>query len=193
MEKGCGKMRIIAGEFGGIPLQAVPGSNTRPTTDKIKESMFNIIGQYLDGGIVLDFYAGSGALGLEALSRGADEVYAFERFRKAQETIAKNVAKAHIEERYHLLKGDNQKQLKSLRKKAPNLQFDWVFLDPPYKGQHLEDLLIQFQEEGWLSDQVTVVCELDSQDNLPDTVGNLHAFKNATYGHTRVVCYRFAA
>ncbi len=185
-------MRVIAGEFGGIPLQAVPGKNTRPTTDKVKESMFNIIGQHLKGGRVLDFYAGSGALGIEALSRGADFVYGCEKNRQAQETILKNIVKTHVEGRYRLLTADNQRSLKRLRQEEPQLTFDWIFLDPPYKGQTLLALLKQFQEEQWLSDGATLVCELGSEDNLPEKVGQLVCFKNVVYGITRVVCYRLA-
>ena len=80
-------MRIIAGKFGGRRLKAVPGMKTRPTTDKVKESMFNIIGPYFDGGNVLDLFAGSGGLSIEAVSRGADQAYLIDRQYQAIKTI----------------------------------------------------------------------------------------------------------
>ncbi|MDO4670678.1 MAG: 16S rRNA (guanine(966)-N(2))-methyltransferase RsmD [Aerococcus sp.] len=184
-------MRVISGDCGGIPLKAVPGKTTRPTTDKIKEAMFNLIGQYLSGGAVLDFYAGSGALGIEALSRGGDVVYGFERDRKAIATIEQNVDKVHATARYHLFKGDNQKRLKQLRMDEPDLQFQWVFLDPPYKAQRLVPLLEEFQAENWLDEEVIVVCELGAEDTLPDQISQLHKVKEAVYGITRIVCYCF--
>ncbi|MDO4680623.1 MAG: 16S rRNA (guanine(966)-N(2))-methyltransferase RsmD [Aerococcus sp.] len=185
-------MRVIAGEYGGIPLKAVPGKGTRPTTDKIKESMFNLIGQFLNGGNVLDFYAGSGALGIEALSRGADTVYAFERSRSAIETIEQNVQKVHATERYYLFPGNNQKRLQTLRDQDATLAFQWVFLDPPYKAQKLVSLLTQFQLDHWLAPGAVVVCELGKEDTLPETIDDLTKFKDVTYGITRVVCYHYA-
>lgn len=184
-------MRVIAGEYGGIPLKAVPGKGTRPTTDKIKEAMFNLIGQFLNGGAVLDFYAGSGALGIEALSRGGETVYAFERSRLAIDTITANVAKVHAESRYHLYRGNNQKRLAELRAAKPDLAFQWVFLDPPYKGQQLTQLLADLQANHWLADQAVVVCELGAEDTLPAQIAQLVKFKEATYGITRVSCYRY--
>ena len=84
-------MRIIAGEFGGRRLKAVPGMKTRPTTDKIKESMFNIIGPYFDGGRALDLFAGSGGLSIEAVSRGVDQAVLIDRQYQAIKTIKENI------------------------------------------------------------------------------------------------------
>ena len=84
-------MRIISGEFGGRRLKAVPGQNTRPTTDKTKESLFNILGGYFDGGVMLDMYSGSGAVAIEAVSRGMDRAFLFENNRLAQKTIEQNI------------------------------------------------------------------------------------------------------
>lgn len=182
-------MRVIAGEFKGHRLEAVPGKNTRPTTDKIKEAMFNRLGQYLDGGNVLDLYAGSGALGLEALSRGADRVYGFERHREAVKTIQKNIHKLRVESRYHLFIGNNQKMLEKLRETEPSLTFDWIFLDPPYRGQKIEATIQFLEERHWLNEQSVIVCELSKEDQLPERIGHLICYKSATYGITRLVYY----
>ena len=84
-------MRVVAGEFGGRRLKAVPGMKTRPTTDKVKESMFNIIGPYLNGGNVLDLFGGSGGLSIEAVSRGADSATLIDRQYQAIKTINENI------------------------------------------------------------------------------------------------------
>src|SRR6476620_7456044 len=84
-------MRIISGNKKGLPLKAVPGKGTRPTTDKVKESIFNMIGPYFDGGNGLDLYAGSGGLGIEGLSRGLDSVIFVDQDKKAIQTIHDNL------------------------------------------------------------------------------------------------------
>ena len=126
-------MRIIAGKFGGRRLKAVPGMKTRPTTDKVKESMFNIIGPYFDGGNVLDLFAGSGGLSIEAVSRGADQAYLIDRQYQAIKTIKENVAVTKAEDQFQIFKTDARKALTKLAEKQ--IKFDLVFLDPPYKQQ----------------------------------------------------------
>ncbi|MDK6804445.1 16S rRNA (guanine(966)-N(2))-methyltransferase RsmD [Aerococcus sp. UMB7834] len=184
-------MRVIAGEMGGQRLKAVPGKNTRPTTDKIKESMFNRIGPYFDGGIGLDFYAGSGALGIEALSRGIEKIYAFENNRKAQATIRDNVETLRLTDRYELLRGDNRHGLKNLLAREKGLQFDLVLLDPPYEGQKLLEILEEFQELDCLADDAIILCELGKEDDLPEVIGQLERWQDVTMGITRLVTYRY--
>ena len=180
-------MRVIAGKFGKHRLKAVPGDNTRPTTDKIKESLFNIIGPYFDEDTrVLDFYAGSGALGIEAISRGAAVVYGFEKNRQAQATIKENVAAVRIEDQYVLKSGDNRNAIQQLRQADKDLQFDLVFLDPPYKGQQLEDVINGFLADHLLAPDARLICELDKRDKLPEAFGPLKQIKDVTYGITRI-------
>ena len=184
-------MRVIAGKFGKHRLKAVPGDNTRPTTDKIQESLLNILGPYFDEDTrVLDFYAGSGALGIEAISRGAAVVYGFEKNRQAQATIKENVAAVRIEDQYVLKSGDNRKAIQQLRQADKDLQFDLVFLDPPYKGQQLEDVINGFLADHWLAPDARLICELDKRDKLPEAFGPLKQIKDVTYGITRILVYQ---
>lgn len=153
--------------------------------------MFNIIGPYFSEDTrVLDFYAGSGALGIEAISRGAEHVYAFEKNRQALATIKENVSAVRIEDQYTLKAGDNRKGLHQLRQENPDLQFDLVFLDPPYKGQQLVDVIESFLADKWLATNARLVCELDKKDVLPEAFGDLKVIKDVTYGITRIVIYR---
>jgi len=156
----------------------------------VKEAIFNIIGPYFDGGNVLDFYAGSGALGLEALSRGADQVYAFDKSRQAVDTIRANAALLHEEERVHVYSGNNRTALRHLRQKEADLQFQWLFLDPPYRKQRIAQDLELLLEGSWIAPGGIVVCELSDEDNLPNQVSSLHAFRQADYGSTKIVCYQ---
>lgn len=111
-------MRVVAGEYGGRRLKAVPGMKTRPTTDKVKEAMFNIIGPYLDGGQVLDLFAGSGGLSIEAVSRGADHATLVDRQYQAIKTIHENLSVTKEEDKFTVLKGDAYKMLNKLAKRS---------------------------------------------------------------------------
>lgn len=183
-------MRVIAGEHGKRKLKAVPGKNTRPTTDKIKESVFNMIGPYFDEETtILDFYAGSGALGIEALSRGAHYAYFCERNRQALTTIRENITTLGLENRAEVLGGNNLRALAQLREQHPTLNFDLVFLDPPYKKQQLVKTLTMLVNDNWLKKTSRVICEMEKTDELPDEVAGLGKIKDVTYGITRIVIY----
>ena len=97
-------MRVVAGTAKGLPLKAVPGTSTRPTTDKVKESIFNMIGPFFDGGTAVDLFAGSGGLGIEALSRGIDRVIFTDKDRKSIETIRANLEKTKLQEQAEVYK-----------------------------------------------------------------------------------------
>lgn len=128
-------MRVIAGELKGRHLKAVPGSTTRPTSDKVKESIFHMLGPFFEGGLCLDLFAGSGALGIEAVSRGMDKVIFIEKSSAAIRIIHKNVEMLKIESRCEIYRNDAYRALQILTKK--NLQFDLIILDPPYdKGYY---------------------------------------------------------
>lgn len=124
-------MRIIAGKFRSRRIFAPPGEATRPTSDRLRETLFNVISGDVPGSVFLDLYAGSGAVGLEALSRGAVKVYAVERDRAAQRLVEQNLAALGITEHFELLKTDVAPGLRELA--ADGVQFDIVFLDPPYE------------------------------------------------------------
>ncbi|WP_124058081.1 16S rRNA (guanine(966)-N(2))-methyltransferase RsmD [Vaginisenegalia massiliensis] len=182
-------MRVISGEFGSRPLQAVPGQNTRPTTDKIKEGMFNLLGGYFDGGICLDFYAGSGALAIEAVSRGMDRAVLTEKYRPAINTIEKNLAMTKQEAKFDLLIGQNRSALASYIQQHPTCQFDLVFLDPPYKNQQIINDIDWLNNLGVLSSTCRILCETDAQTNLEDSFDGWTKVKFKVYGQTNVHLY----
>jgi 16S rRNA (guanine966-N2)-methyltransferase len=119
-------MRVIAGEFRSRRLKSIPGLETRPTPDRMRETLFNILGPALKGATFLDGYAGTGAVGIEALSRGARHVFFLERSRPAVDAIRENLASLKVEARATVIRGMVLSQLE--RNRA-----DFVFLDPPYE------------------------------------------------------------
>lgn len=182
-------MRIVAGDYGGRRLKAVPGMKTRPTTDKVKEAMFNIIGPYFDGGKVLDLFAGSGGLSIEAVSRGAEKATLVDRQYQAIKTIKENIAVTKEAERFEVLKGDANKMLLKLAKDKRT--FDYIFLDPPYKEQQIIELMQKLSDLALLNDDALIICETDQQAKLPAEVPNFAFIKQADYGITELTFYRY--
>ena len=119
-------MRVIAGEFRSRRLKSIPGAATRPTSDRLRETLFDILGPRIEGAAFVDAYAGTGAVGIEALSRGASHVYFLERNRAALEVIRENIAALGVEARATVIPGG---ALSSLMRHASGI----VFLDPPYE------------------------------------------------------------
>lgn len=182
-------MRIVSGKFGGIRLEGVKGDKTRPTTDKVKESLFSMLGAYFDGGSFLDLYAGSGAVGLEAISRGMDSAVLVDRQYQAVKTIKDNLAKIHVEDQVRVIKGAAEKVLIDLATEGQ--RFDIVFLDPPYKLQKMVVVMEQLQQLNLLEDGATVICETDNETELPEQFANFKRTKQKEYGLTRLNFYRF--
>ncbi len=183
-------MRVISGEYGSRRLKAVPGSNTRPTTDKIKEGMFNLLGGFFDAGRALDLYGGSGALAIEAVSRGMAEAVITEKYRPAIQTIRENVAMTKEEAKFTILPGDNRASLKKWQASHQGLTFDLVFIDPPYKNQTIEADIQWLEQQGLLNEDTLILCESDDQTVLPESMQAWEKIKEKHYGQTFVRLYQ---
>lgn len=177
-------MRVVAGQFGGRPLKTLAGQTTRPTTDKVKGAMFNMIGPYFEGGRVLDLYAGSGSLAIEAISRGMAEAVLVEKDRQAQAIIQENIKMTKSEGQFRLLSMADQQALSQLTG-----QFDLVLLDPPYAKEQIVAVITELEERGLLSQEVMIVCETDKQVVLPEEVSNFGIWKQKVYGISQVTVY----
>ncbi|OIK14059.1 16S rRNA (guanine(966)-N(2))-methyltransferase RsmD [Bacillus sp. MUM 116] len=180
-------MRVVSGSCKGRPLKAVPGNTTRPTTDKVKEALFNMIGPYFNGGIGLDLFAGSGGLGIEAISRGLDKVIFIDRDVKAIQVIRENIKSCSFEEKTEVYRNDADRALKALIKRE--IRFDYIFLDPPYKKQQLVSLMQKIMEEKILKEDGLVVCEHSHDVELPQAVGELTQIKYEKYGIIAITIY----
>src|SRR5699024_8038325 len=137
-------MRIITGTLRGRTIQTVPGTTTRPTSDKIKEAIFHVIGPYFDGGTSLDLYAGSGSLGIEAISRGMDRAIFIDRANEAIKTIRKNIKQLQIEENAEIYRNSALRALEILARKQE--RFDLIFIDPPYDSKEYTAVLQKIKE-----------------------------------------------
>lgn len=180
-------MRIVAGEFRSRVIKAVCGDSTRPTSDKIKEAIFSRLGPYFEGGMMLDLFGGSGNIGLEAISRGMQEVYVCDAHPKAIETIKDNVQSLGVGNRCHIKKCDYHAMLEMCH--TQGVSFDLIFLDPPYKKQQIGEILSYIDHHGLLHKDGNIVCESLKDDDFEETYGELHKVKDVTYGITRITYY----
>lgn len=182
-------MRIIAGERKGLPLKSVPGESTRPTTDKVKEAIFNMIGPYFDGGLGLDLYAGSGSLGIEALSRGLSKVIFVDRDLKAVQTIKFNLKRSQYASSAEVYRNDAKAALRALKKR--NLKFSYIFLDPPYNRNSIKNEIESIYHYQLLETDGKVIAEHSSKQELPETIEKLEKQKFEIYGNTAISIYAF--
>lgn len=181
-------MRVVSGDKKGLSLKAVPGTTTRPTTDKVKEAIFNMIGPYFDGGIGLDLFGGSGGLGIEALSRGLQSMIFVDRDGKAIRTIKENLDFCKLTDRAEVYRNDAERALKAIEKRE--LQFDLIMLDPPYKAQKLLHLMEEIQQRHLLKEEGIIMAEHENNVELPEVIGKLHRVKKEVYGLTVISIYK---
>ena len=149
-------MRVIAGTAKRIQLKTIEGLDTRPTTDRIKETLFNMISEYLADSNFLDLFSGSGAIGIEALSRGANKAVFVEQSKLAMNCIRENLKKTKLEERARLCEMD---AVSGLRKLENTEVFDYVFMDPPYNQLLEKDVLEYLSKSTLLSEDALVIVE----------------------------------
>lgn len=176
-------MRVITGSARGMSLKALEGETTRPTTEKVKEAVFSAIQFDIDGRKILDLFAGSGQLGIEALSRGAESAVFVDSDKNAVKVIKENVEKTKFTEKSRIV------QMDSLAFLNMNVQkFDIVFLDPPYSTGLLEKSIADvasFVNEGGI-----IVCEYPFKDEIPETPEDFTEYKTYRYGRISVTIYR---
>lgn len=182
--------RIISGTARGIRLNAVPGDITRPITDRVKEALFNIIGIDIVDASWLDLFAGTGSVGIEALSRGAKYVRMNDLHRQAIATIRSNLTLTKLEKRASLSQRD---ALEILRSK-PDFNFDYIYIAPPqYKGLWVKALQALDANIGWLSDESWTIVQIDPVEYEPILLQNLVVFDQRRYGSTLLVFYQPAS
>lgn len=180
-------MRVVSGEYGGRRLKSLPGDNTRPTTDKVKESMFNRIGPFFDGGQVLDLFAGSGGLAIEAISRGCQHAVCVDKSYQAISVIKENITITKEPEKFTVIKGDANRVLERLASEGK--VFDYIFLDPPYAKQEIVTQIEKMLALGLVQADALLICETDKSVALPEEIPGLRLWKRQNYGGTEVVIY----
>jgi 16S rRNA (guanine(966)-N(2))-methyltransferase RsmD len=173
-------MRVIAGKARRIPLKTVEGMETRPTTDRIKETLFNMLNPYLANCIFLDLYSGSGAIGIEALSRGASHTVFIENNRHAMDCILANLKATRLEDQAEVMNTDVLSGLKLLQTKE--IVFDIIFMDPPYGHLHEKEVLEYLNESKLIHKDTIIIVEAskDTDFSYVETM-NLQITKTKDY------------
>lgn len=155
-------MRIISGTARGTKLFTLEGETTRPTLDRVKESMFNIIQNEVQNSIFIDLFSGSGAIGLEAASRGAKRVILCDKSKQAINIINKNIEKTHLKEKVELYNLDYELLLKTKIKE----QADIIYIDPPYKSDFAINAVNIILENGLVSEHSIIIIETDEEEKI---------------------------
>lgn len=179
-------LRVIAGKAKGRKLKSVPGDTTRPITDRVKEALFNIIaGDVLDSNW-WDVFAGTGAVGIEALSRGASFVRFSDANRAPVETIKSNVELCGFNSQAEIRRGDAFTFLTS----PADRRFEYIYIAPPqYKEMWAKALELVNENVQWITDDGWVIAQIDPKEYKPLTLENLEEFEQRRYGSTLLVFY----
>ncbi len=178
-------LRVISGKYRGTKLEEVDRNLTRPTTDRNKETLFNILGQYFSGGEALDLFAGSGALGIEALSRGIERCTFIDNGFAAIKTITYNTNKLHLDDQVFIIKQDVFQYLSQVKSSS----FHLIFVDPPYIFSEYDSLVEQIEKTNLLAKSGTLVLETEKSTFLQQTYGKIEKIKEKISGITKFSFY----
>ncbi|MBQ8002494.1 MAG: 16S rRNA (guanine(966)-N(2))-methyltransferase RsmD [Clostridia bacterium] len=174
-------MRVISGTARGLKLLSLDGLDTRPTLDRVKEALFSMLIPYIHDASVLDLFAGSGALGIEALSRGSSKAVFVDMLPSAMEIVKKNVSLARMEDCSSFSQRDALDYIKHCSD-----TFDIIFLDPPYKGDLYEKCLMGILENKLLNDDGIIILEWDSALSRPQIPPQFEVLKERRYGRVMI-------
>lgn len=181
-------LRIISGSAKGMKIVTLEGENTRPTSDRTRESLFNIINPMIIESRVLDVFSGSGAISLEALSRGAASAVAIDKDKQAAKIIKTNIEKTGFSDKCRLMTLDFKQALIMLSNEK--CLFDIIYIDPPYNRGLAVDSAKLISKLGLLANGGILICEHDSKENMPTSIHNLVLFDRRKYGKATLTFYK---
>ena len=184
-------MRIVAGKYGSRRIETRSSNDTRPTLDKVREAVFSSLGGSFQGGAFLDLYAGSGANGLEGLSRGMDKAVFVDQSKDAVQIIRKNIASLQCEADTEVYCMKDTKALALLAEKKQKFQV--VYLDPPYALQHNDQILQYLDDHEMVEVNGVVVIESVKSDHFEKNYAHLKYLFDREYGISRITYYRYEA
>ena len=178
-------MRIISGKARGTKLFTLDGLDTRPTLDRVKESLFNIINEEIQDATVLDLFSGSGAIGLEFASRGARKVYLCDNSKKAMKIIKKNIEKTHSQNLVETYNCDFKEALKKLN----NEKIDIIYIDPPYKTNYIKQSLKILVNMNCINKNTLIICETDEIQRVMVEIKdlNMKIIDKRKYGRANLI------
>lgn len=180
-------MRIIAGDYKGRRLYAPADYRIRPTADKVKEALFSIIGNDIDGAVVCDLFSGTGNLGLEALSRGADKCYFVDNSAESIRLIRDNIEMCRAEDYSVVIHGDFKRALSQIEQEGETVNV--YFLDPPYYKDLWEPAMELIREKDLLTEGGMIVCEHRKEQELPGQMAGFEKAKERKYGKVVLSIY----
>ncbi len=182
-------MRITAGELKNRKIKSREGRETRPTLERIKEAIFSIIGDKVDGAVFLDLYSGTGNVAIEALSRGAERAVMIEQDKEALRIIIENVNSLNLDDRCRAYKNDALRGLEILGRKKEN--FDIIFLDPPYKENISSETIKKICESRVLKEEGIIISEHSVYEKLPDKIDDFVKYDERNYNKKIVSFYMY--
>lgn len=181
-------MRVIAGKARGKKLLQPKNEDIRPTLDRVKESLFNIMGFEIRDAVFLDLFCGSGAIGIEALSRGAKKVFFIDKDSVSCDLTKKNIISCNFESSsYELIKTEVESSLISLSKK--NLTFDYIYMDPPYGFKNIESVILSISKLDILGMNGQLIVETDVKDPLSEEIAKFTKKREKLYSITKLSFY----
>lgn len=189
MSRGSNQLRIIGGEWRGRKLRFPDAPNLRPTPDRVRETIFNWLMPVIHGARCLDLFAGSGALGLEALSRGAAFTTFVDSHKKVTQALQAHLDLLDANDRAEVIHNDSIKFLK----KSPNIEaqaYDLLFLDPPYHLDLMEKAIPLLEEYGWLTGNAMLYLEIEKRQSLPELPDNWEKLKEKTAGEVNYFLFQ---
>jgi 16S rRNA (guanine966-N2)-methyltransferase len=185
-------MRIIAGQFRSRPLRSLRGLDIRPTSDRLRETLFDILTSgdpsALEGSVWIDLFAGTGAVGIEALSRGAAMVYFVESSKRTAELIDQNLKPFGVANRFEILQRDSQKAMRDLQARQITPKF--IFLDPPYRLQQAYQDTLIFLGNSQLSRRALIIAEHEKRFDPGGNFETLDRFRTLQQGDVALSFYR---
>jgi 16S rRNA (guanine966-N2)-methyltransferase len=177
-------MRIITGIAKGRKILAPEGIDTRPTSDRVKESVFNRISKKIYGARVLDMFSGTGNLGLESLSRGAQTCTFIEKNKNTHRILVENITSLGSKENSEVYNNDAFDILEKIGRNAA--KYDIIFLDPPYSKGLVEKAILKINEIDLLDDGGIIMSEYDENDVIPESLNNIKIYRTEKYGRTKI-------
>jgi len=185
MSKGSNQLRIIGGEWRGRKLRFPDAPNLRPTPDRVRETVFNWLAPMIHGAQVLDLFAGSGALGLEALSRGAAFTTFVDSHKKVTQALKEHLTLLNADDKAQAIQMDGVKFLKGEDKR-----YDLVFLDPPYHLDFMQKVVPLLEKNNWLKQNAMLYLEIEKRQSLPELPENWIKLKDKTAGEVNYFLFQ---
>lgn len=184
-----GFLRVISGEKKGFRLKAPKGMDTRPTEDRVKESLFNILGPIPNDSVILDLFAGSGSIGIEFLSRGAAKAYFVDNSPKSISVIKENLSHTGFLERAKIIKGDAIRTVKFLGRKG--IKLDYIYIDPPFNKKLIKKALDEIKKGNISNNNGIIIMEHEKELSLSEEFSNFRKSDARRYGNKALTFYTY--